>query len=81
MDRALFRRTFKWHAMHFKCLLLTMLEDDRLTAWTCCGLTRYWPSSLAMTARCRRITCGRSTRSYVRRHHPSLLPQMMQWME
>ena len=45
MDREMLRRSaligegpsqdpdtsFKWHAMHFKYLLLTMLEDDRLT--------------------------------------------------
>ena len=55
--------SFKWHAMHFKYLLLTMLEDDRLTRMDLLRHDEVPPSSLAMTARCRRITCGRSTRA------------------
>ena len=55
--------SFKWHAVHFKYLLLTMLEDDRLTRMDLLRHDEVPPSSLAMTARCRRITCGRSTRA------------------
>ena len=49
---------FKWHAMHFKYLLLTMLEDDRLTRM---DLLRAFVTGYDL--RCRRITCGRSTRA------------------
>ena len=76
--------SFKWHAMHFKYLLLTMLEDDRLTRMDLLrsdevpafvtGYDRPLPKD-----HMRQINEG--IVPYVRRHHPSLLPQMMQWME
>ena len=76
--------SFKWHAMHFKYMLLTMLEDNRLTRT---DLLRPDEVPAFVTGYDRPLPKDHMRQihegivPYVRRHYPSLLPQLMQWME
>jgi hypothetical protein len=75
---------FEWHAMHFKYLLLTMLENDRLNRSDLLrteevpgfvtGYDRPLPKDHMRQINDRILP-------YVRQHHANLLPQMAQWLD
>jgi hypothetical protein len=76
--------SFEWHTMHFKYLLVTMLEDDRLNRSDLLrteevpgfvtGYDRPLPKDHMRQINDRILP-------YVRHHHANLLPQMAQWLD
>jgi hypothetical protein len=76
--------SFEWHAMHFKYLLLTMLEGARLNRTDLLGSEEV-PAFVTGYDRplpqnhMRQI--NEDIVPYVQYHHPRLFPQMMQWLE